>query len=242
MLLVVLSMPAQTIAATILVVGDSLSAAYGIPIQTGWVALLQQRLKARGFSHHVVNASVSGDTTANGLERLPQALSKHRPAIVIIELGGNDGLRGLSLTQMQHNIATMITKAHAQNAQVLLVGVFLPPNYGRAYIEKFRSVYRELAARFEIPLVPFLLERVATRTDLMQGDGIHPTAQAQPIMLDNVWPYLVPFLTGKQSQTPAQRSDLPALRVAPSPGAFFGTINLLLSSWVPGIFHGIIER
>ena len=230
MLLVVLSMPAQTIAATILVVGDSLSAAYGIPIQTGWVALLQQRLKARGFSHHVVNASVSGDTTANGLERLPQALSKHRPAIVIIELGGNDGLRGLSLTQMQHNIASMITKAQARGTQILLVGVLLPPNYGRTYVEKFRAVYRELAAQFKVPLVPFLLEQVATRSDLMQSDGIHPTAEAQPIMLDNVWPYLVPLLSGKRNAETSERTGLFGGSRGRPVNAFFGTTNLLLSS------------
>lgn len=195
MLLAIFLSPAETIAGTILVIGDSLSAAHGIQVQAGWVALLQQRLKAQGYSHQVVNASISGDTTANGLARLPQALSKYRPEIVIIELGGNDGLRGLPLAQMQHNIAAMITKARTRGAKVLLVGVFLPPNYGRAYVEKFRAVYRELAAQHDAPLVPFLLEGIATRSDLMQSDGIHPTAQAQPIMVDNVWPYLAPLLS-----------------------------------------------
>jgi acyl-CoA thioesterase-1 len=199
LLLAAVLLPAKTVAGTILVIGDSLSAAYGLEIQAGWVVLLQQRLKAEGYSHQVVNASISGDTTASGLARLPQALNKHRPEIVIIELGGNDGLRGLPLAQMKHNIAAMITKARAQGAKVLLVGVLLPPNYGRAYVEKFRAVFRELAERYDVPLAPFILEGVATRTDLMQSDGIHPTARAQPIMLDNVWPYLAPLISGSQA-------------------------------------------
>ena len=217
MLLAICLSPAETIAGTILVIGDSLSAAHGIQVQAGWVALLQQRLNAQGYSHQVVNASISGDTTANGLARLPQALSKYRPEIVIIELGGNDGLRGLPLAHMQHNIAAMITKARTRGAKVLLVGVFLPPNYGRAYVEKFRAVYRELAAQHDAPLVPFLLEGVATRTDLMQSDGIHPTAQAQPIMVDNVWPYLEPLLSGSHVIRRSVQPVIGALSVTNEP-------------------------
>lgn len=182
--------PVASFAGTILVVGDSLSAAYGIKVQSGWVTLLQQRLDAQGSRYKVVNASISGDTTAGGLARLPQALAAHRPEIVIIELGGNDGLRGLPLTQMKNNIATMITKARAQGAKVLLVGIYLPPNYGRPYLQRFRAVYRDLAAQYSVPLVPFLLDGVATRLDWMQADGIHPTAEAQADMLENVWPHL----------------------------------------------------
>lgn len=193
-LVLTLLLPAPSFAGTLLVVGDSLSAAYGIDVQSGWVTLLQQRLDAQGSRYKVVNASISGDTTAGGLARLPQALAAQRPEIVIIELGGNDGLRGLPLTQMKNNIAAMITKARAQGARVLLVGIYLPPNYGRQYLERFRAVYRDLAAQYSVPLVPFLLDGVATQSNLMQADGIHPTAEAQPTILENIWSHLRPLL------------------------------------------------
>lgn len=181
-------------ARTLLVVGDSLSAAYGMEVPSGWVALLGKRLKQEKPGYRVVNASISGDTTASGLARLPRLLAQHKPAVVIIELGGNDGLRGLSLEQMKHNINAMVAKAKARRARVLLVGVELPPNYGRSYTERFQSIFREIAAGQGVALVPSLLEGVALRDDLMQPDRIHAAAAAQPRLLENVWPHLQPLL------------------------------------------------
>jgi acyl-CoA thioesterase I len=186
--------PLPAAARTLLVVGDSLSAAYGMDMPSGWVALLGQRLKQEKPGYQVVNASISGDTTANGLTRLPRLLDEHKPDVVIIELGGNDGLRGLSLEQMKHNITAMVTKAKARKARVLLVGMRLPPNYGTYYTERFRRVYQEVAAAQQVALAPFLLEGVATHRQLMQPDGIHANARAQPKLLANVWPYLRPLL------------------------------------------------
>lgn len=179
---------------TLLVVGDSLSAAYGMDTQQGWVSLLQQRLDRERRPVRVVNASISGDITANGLARLPRLLDQHRPAIVVIELGGNDGLRGLDPGHMQSNIVAMIQKARRAGAQVLLVGIELPPNYGQAYIEKFRRLYRDIAREQQVPLVPFLLAGVATRAEYMQADGIHPNARAQPKILEIMWAALQPLL------------------------------------------------
>jgi acyl-CoA thioesterase I len=188
-LLLIVSLPAAAVARTVLVVGDSLSAAHGIDARKGWVALLGERL-ARDFpGYRVVNASVSGDTTAGGLARLPALLKQHRPAIVIVELGGNDGLRGLPPQQMKNNIVEMIAKSKAQGAKVLLLGLRLPPNYGTRYTELFRQVYREAAAEQQIPLVPLLLDGVDDAAS-MQTDRIHPTATAQPRILENVWPAL----------------------------------------------------
>lgn len=186
--------PAQAQARTILVVGDSLSAAFGMDTRAGWVALLEQRLVREKLDYTVVNASISGDITANGLARLPRLLARHQPAIVIVELGGNDGLRGLSLEQMKHNLTAMIGKARTRGARVLLVGIELPPNYGRRYTERFREVYRQIAREQNVPLVPFLLAGVGTDRTLMQADGIHPTPEIQPRMLDNLWPSLRPLL------------------------------------------------
>ena len=186
--------PLPAAARTLLVVGDSLSAAYGMDVQSGWVALLQKRLAQEKLDYQVVNASISGDTTANGLTRLPPLLAEHKPAIVIIELGGNDGLRGLSLTQMKHNITAMVEEAKARNARVLLIGVRLPPNYGKTYSGKFRRVYREVASAQRVALVPFILDGVATHSALMQPDGMHANAKGQPRMLENVWPHLRPLL------------------------------------------------
>ena len=191
---VVWLIPLPAAARTLLVVGDSLSAAYGMNVQSGWVALLQKRLAQEKSDYRVVNASISGDTTANGLTRLPRLLDEHKPAIVIIELGGNDGLRGLTLVQMKHNITAMVTKAKSRHARVLLIGMRLPPNYGNYYTERFQRVYREVAAEQRIPLVPFLLAGIAAHERLMQPDGIHANATAQPKMLDNVWPHLRPLL------------------------------------------------
>lgn len=187
-LFLLVSLPAAA-SRTVLVVGDSLSAAHGIDMRQGWVALLDQRL-ARDFpGYRVVNASVSGDTTAGGLARLPTLLKRHRPAIVVIELGGNDGLRGLPPNQMKSNIVEMIEKSKAEGAKVLLLGLRLPPNYGTRYTELFRRVYRNAAAEQKIPFVPLMLEGVDD-SELMQSDRIHPTATAQPRILENVWPAL----------------------------------------------------
>jgi acyl-CoA thioesterase-1 len=181
-------------APSILVVGDSLSAGYGIELRDGWVALLQKRLTQQGYPHTVVNASISGDTTAGGRARLADALKRHRPQIVILELGANDGLRGLSLRETRSNLESMIKAAQSAGARVLLVGMQLPPNYGPEYTGKFRAIYRDLARTDNLPLVPFLLEGVALTPKLMQPDGLHPRAAAQPRLLDNVWPYLEPLL------------------------------------------------
>lgn len=175
---------------TIMVLGDSLSAAYGIEQRAGWVRLLQQRLAERGYRYQVANVSISGETTRGGLARLAQALKTHNPIIVIVELGANDGLRGLLLGEMQANLDAIITQSRRQNAQVLLVGMHLPPNYGPSYTRKFHQVYVDLAARHRIPLVPFLLEGVATDVTLMQQDGLHPAAAAQAKVLNNVWKHL----------------------------------------------------
>lgn len=178
----------------ILVLGDSLSAAYGIDPNQGWVALLRQRLERTGYRYEVINASVSGDTTRGGLARLSAALTQHRPRIVIVELGGNDGLRGLSLADMRANLSGIIERGRASGARVLLAGVRLPPNYGEAYTQKFHEVYRELARTYRVPLVPFLLDGIGGRQELMQSDGIHPGPGAQARMLENIWPHLLPLL------------------------------------------------
>ncbi|MGD2075562.1 MAG: arylesterase [Gammaproteobacteria bacterium] len=187
-------LPAGAVAGTILVVGDSLSASYGLAVGQGWVSLLQQRLDARHAGWTVVNASISGDTTAGARARLPQALERHQPEVVILALGGNDGLRGLSLGQMQDNLGAMIESAREQGARVLLVGVQLPPNYGPQYTERFENVYRDLARQRGVRLMPSLVDGVGTRPELMQGDGIHPNASAQPLMMERVWEHLQPLL------------------------------------------------
>ena len=181
-------------APSILVVGDSLSAGYGIELRDGWVALLQQRLTRQGYPYTVVNASISGDTTAGGRARLAGALKRHHPQIVILELGANDGLRGLPLRETRANLEAMIKAAQSAGARVLLIGMQLPPNYGPDYTGKFRAIYQELAQRYNLSLVTFLLEGVALTPKLMQPDGLHPRAAAQPRLLDNVWPYLEQLL------------------------------------------------
>jgi acyl-CoA thioesterase I len=179
---------------TILVFGDSLSAAHGIRPEQGWVALLDARLKAQGYGYEVVNASVSGETSSGGVERLPRALKLHQPGTVILELGANDGLRGLPLTATRDNLAQMVRLAQASGARVLLIGIRIPPNYGPRYTEEFARVFPDLANQYHLPLVPFLLAGVALDPDLMQEDGMHPNARGQPRLLDNVWPYLKPLL------------------------------------------------
>jgi acyl-CoA thioesterase I len=174
----------------ILVMGDSLSAGYGVSVDSTWVALLERRLAAQGYGYRVVNASVSGETSGGARGRLPHALQLHRPAIVIIELGGNDGLRGLPLAQVRSNFEFMIERVKAASAQPVLVGMRMPPNYGAAYAEQFHAMYGELAAKYDAPLVDFFLDGIALDPALMQADGIHPTARAQPKLLDNLWPAL----------------------------------------------------
>jgi acyl-CoA thioesterase I len=179
---------------TILVFGDSLSAAHGIRPEQGWVALLEQRLKSQGYGYQIVNASVSGETSGGGLERLPHALQLSRPQIVVLELGANDGLRGLPLSTTRQNLAQMLQLAQAAGARVLLVGIRLPPNYGPRYTEEFAQLFPQLAQQFHVPLVPFLLENVALNPALMQEDGLHPNAAGEPQVLATLWPYLQPLL------------------------------------------------
>jgi acyl-CoA thioesterase-1 len=195
LILWVAAVPAYAQAPGILVFGDSISAGYGLPrIDRGWVALLQAKLKSEGYGYEVVNASVSGETTAGGLARLPRALELHHPAVVVIELGGNDGLRVLPLAQMRANLARMIDLARQAGAKVLLLGMRIPTNYGREYTEHFVAVYSDLARDKQVALVPFLLREVALRPDLMQADGVHPVEAAQPLLLSTVWPALEPLL------------------------------------------------
>jgi acyl-CoA thioesterase-1 len=179
----------------ILVVGDSISAAYGIEQHLGWVALLEQKLTAQNFSYEVVNASVSGNTSADGLRRLPKLLKQYRPNIVVIELGGNDGLRGHPIKLMKNNLQQMIDLSLKNNAQVLLAGIEIPPNYGVRYTTLFRDAFQSLAAtNRNIQYDPFILDAVATKPELMQSDGIHPIAAAQPQLLINIWDDLYPLL------------------------------------------------
>ncbi len=194
-LIVTLSAPAINASEppTVLIMGDSLSAAYGIEHEQGWVTLLEERLDDQAT---VVNASISGETTSGGLQRFSAILEKQQPDIVLLELGGNDGLRGLAPNQMRSNLASMIEQSQEIDAQVLLLGIDIPPNYGQAYRDAFTGVYYSLAEEYDVPLLPFLLEGVALNEQLMQEDGIHPTAEAQPLILDNVWPELEPLLGG----------------------------------------------
>jgi len=179
---------------TIVVLGDSLSAGYGIEVQQGWVNLLAQRLASGGYGYRVVNASVSGETTQGGLARLPRVLETHKPAIVIVELGGNDGLRGLPLDASQKNLARIIELSRDTHAAVLLLGMYIPPNYGPRYGQEFRDMFTALAKKYPVGFLPFLLDQVALKPELMQADGIHANAKGQPQLLDNVWPKLKPLL------------------------------------------------
>ena len=180
---------------TIVVLGDSLSAGYGIDKNFGWVSLLDARLKQQGYRYRVVNASISGDTTSGGLSRLPVTLQKLNPRILIVELGGNDGLRGLSLNETAHNLDQIVKKGKSTGARILLLGMQLPPNYGPEFSHRFRNMFTKVAAENGVALVPFFLQNVALRPELMQGDGIHPRVEAQGTLLDNVWPTLLPLLT-----------------------------------------------
>lgn len=212
-LLAAASISVQASAKTILIMGDSISAGYGIPLQQGWVNQLQQRLntstvqsakknplsaqtgqKKAVVSYRVSNASVSGETSSGGLARLPQLLTTYKPDVVVLELGGNDGLRGQPPQIMQQNLGQMIRLSQQANAKVLLLGMQIPPNYGSAYTQAFAQVYPRLAQQYRVPLVPFFLQHVAGKRELMQNDQIHPNAQAQKQLLDNAWPLLQTLL------------------------------------------------
>ncbi len=193
---------AASAAPTVLILGDSLSAAYGIPQDRGWVALLQRRLTEAGLPHRVVNASVSGETSAGGLSRLPRLLAEHAPALVVVELGANDGLRGIAPKVLGENLSALIGAARGAGAQVLLLGVKLPPNYGGAFNARFERTYASVAGETGTALVPFFLEGVAEDRSLMLPDGLHPAAQAQPRLLDNVWPVLRPLLEATGAEAP----------------------------------------
>ena len=181
-------------AGTILIVGDSISAALGLDTRLGWASLMQQRLKEQGYDDQVVNASISGDTSAGGLARLPALLAEHKPEVVIIELGANDGLRGQSTTQLKQNLADMVDASQKAGAKVLLLGMRLPPNYGDKYNTMFVGVYTGLQSEKKVALVPFFMEGVGGHPEFIQADGLHPKANAQGRLLDNVWPTLKPLL------------------------------------------------
>lgn len=184
----------EAAAGTVLVVGDSISAALGLETSQGWVSLLQKKLDSERLDHRVVNASISGDTSAGGAARLPALLGEHKPKVVIIELGGNDGLRGQPPAQLQQNLASMVEQSRQAGAKVLVLGMRLPPNYGKRYTDAFARVFSDVAKEQQVPLVPFFLEGVGGVEGMMQADGIHPAAGAQPKLLENVWPSLQPLL------------------------------------------------
>jgi acyl-CoA thioesterase-1 len=188
--------PAQPAAAkpVIAVLGDSLSAEYGLPRDTGWVALLRQRLTSKRIDYSVANASISGDTTSGGLARLPLVMQRMKPSVVIVELGANDALRGVPLATTESNLRAIIAQIRQGHAQPVLVGMYVPPNYGPDYTQKFHGLYGQLSKELHVPLVPFLLAGFADKPDLFQSDQMHPTQQAQPLLLDNVWPTLKPLL------------------------------------------------
>jgi acyl-CoA thioesterase-1 len=186
----------------IVVLGDSLSAGYGLPRDTGWVYLLGQRLTAQSSHYSVSNASISGDTTSGGLSRLPAVLTRVKPAIVIVELGGNDALRGLPLSTTRANLARIVDLSRRAGAKVLLVGMQIPPNYGPAYTQAFSAIYATLAKQDGVGLVPFLLNGIADQPDMFQADQIHPLPKAQPVLLDNVWQQLQPMIQTKPRNGP----------------------------------------
>jgi acyl-CoA thioesterase-1 len=179
---------------TVLVVGDSLSAEYGLARGTGWVALLEQKLKAAKLDARIVNASISGDTTSGGRSRLPALLAQHRPNIVVLELGANDGLRGLPIASAEDNLRAMVKLSEQNNARVLLVGIRMPPNYGRAYTERFTCMYKALSTDLKVPLVPYMLQGVDLVPANFQADRMHPLATAHPVILNNIWPQLAPLI------------------------------------------------
>lgn len=191
-----------------LILGDSLSAGYGMKAEESWVALLGQRLKQKGFIFQIINASISGNTTGNGLRQLPPLLSQYQPDITLIELGGNDGLRGLSLQAMKSNLQSMVDMAKSNNSRVILAGVKLPPNYGKQYTENFYNIYQQIARQNKIDLIPFILEGVGDKSEYMQADGIHPTALAQAKILNVVWPHVISIIRTTNTRSVTQPSAL----------------------------------
>ena len=188
--LIFITAPAYAASNSILIYGDSLSAAYGIPQELGWVSLLQQRLEDQHYPFRVINASVSGETSSGGLSRLSGTLNEHHPNIVILELGANDGLRGLPLSVMKDNLGQMIEQSKRSGAKVLLIGMKIPPNYGSRYSQSFTQKYQQLSQEFKVPLVSFMLQGMESRPELIQDDGLHPNVQGQPMILENIWPQL----------------------------------------------------
>jgi acyl-CoA thioesterase-1 len=193
-------------APVIIVLGDSLSAAYGMEISQSWPSLLQERLTDNGYAHHVFNSSITGDTTQGGLARLPRLLEKHQPDIVLLELGGNDGLRGLPIEVTGSNLSSMIEQSQSAGSKVILAEMRIPPNYGRSYTEKFNALFTSLTGQYGIDLLPFLLQDIALEPGLMQADGIHPTARAQPLILEQVWAVLEPLLLQRLESGPEMKS------------------------------------
>jgi len=187
-------LPALAAANSILVLGDSISAAYGIEVQQGWVALLQKKLAERHAGYVISNESISGDTSAGGLARIDQALSRHKPNILLLELGANDGLRGLSPQILKDNLTEIVRRAEKSGAKVLILGMKIPPNYGKRYIEMLYNVYPQVSTDLHVPYVPFILEEVALKPELMQPDGLHPNALAQPVIAEKIWSHLLPLL------------------------------------------------
>ncbi|MFC7295494.1 arylesterase [Marinobacter aromaticivorans] len=195
LLVAVMAVPVMAGQQTLMIVGDSLSAAYGVPSETAWVQLLRERLQDNGLSNwNVVNASISGETTDGGVRRLPDLLEKNSPSVVIIELGGNDGLRGFPPGVIKSNLAAMVEHVQDSGARAVLVGMQIPPNYGERYTQMFADIFPALSDSYDTALVPFFLDGIYNKENLMQDDGIHPTAEAQPRLLDNVWPVLKPLL------------------------------------------------
>lgn len=191
-------LPVNVSATGILVYGDSISAGYKLPEQSGWVELLKGRLASERLPFSVINLSISGETTSGGLTRLPEALSRHHPQLLIIELGANDGLRGTPLNAIRYNLEQMVKLAQAEDVHVLLLGMRIPPNYGRPYTDAFYQLFAQIADKYSLAYVPFLLEGVGGHPELMQNDGLHPNEQAQVKLLDNLWPTLLPVLTELQ--------------------------------------------
>jgi acyl-CoA thioesterase I len=189
-----LSFPAHAQEKTILILGDSLSAAYGIPVEDGWVSLLEQRLVRQNLEYKVVNASISGETTLGVKTRLEKLLNEYTPKLVVIELGANDGLRGFALSEIEQNLSDIVNAIKQINVDVLLVPMQLPPNYGAAYNQRFMSIYESVSEKQDINLSTFILKDIAQHSDLMQADGLHPVKEAQAMMLDNIWPSLEPLI------------------------------------------------
>lgn len=198
-LVYLLSSPVLAGDRAILILADSLSASYGIALEHGWVSLLQQRLQAQGYNYKVINASISGDTTHGARARLDRLLKETDPDITIVELGGNDGLRGLPVEEIRQNLAGIVDRLSEYGSEILLVPMLLPPNYGQVYIDRFTAVYKHLAETRDLLLGRFILDGIADKPELMQGDGIHPQAEAQPLMLENIWPDLETLLKKDQS-------------------------------------------